>query len=74
MRLNPYKYKCTFDVREGKFLGFYLMKQGMEATQDKFTAFTKTQLRTELEEVDTKHNNSATKYYKKINPISWRHC
>jgi len=39
MRLNP--EKCTFDVQEGKFLGFYLMKQEMEADQDKFTTFTK---------------------------------
>lgn len=33
MILNP--EKCTFDVRDGKFLGFYLSEQGIEANPHK---------------------------------------
>lgn len=33
MRLNP--KKCTFGVRAGKFLGFYLTEWGIEANPDK---------------------------------------
>ena len=38
MRLNP--DKCTFGVRTGKFLGFYLTKRGIEANPDKCRAIT----------------------------------
>ena len=37
MRLNP--EKCTFGVRAGKFLGFYLTERGIEANPDKCRAF-----------------------------------
>src|SRR4051812_4268343 len=37
MRFNP--EKCTFGVRAGKFLGFYLTERGIEANPDKFRAF-----------------------------------
>jgi len=33
MRLNP--EKCTFGVKAGKFLGFYLTKRGIEANLEK---------------------------------------
>lgn len=33
MRLNP--EKCTFEVRTGKFLSFYLTKRGIKANSDK---------------------------------------
>jgi len=33
MRLNP--EKCTFRVKAGKFLGFYLTERGIEANLDK---------------------------------------
>ena len=33
MRLSP--KKCTFVVRAGKFLGFYLTRQGIEVNPDK---------------------------------------
>ena len=36
MRLNP--KKCTFEVCEGKFLGFMIMHRGIEANPDKCTA------------------------------------
>ncbi|KAK2376303.1 hypothetical protein QL285_077105 [Trifolium repens] len=38
MRFNP--EKCTFGVRAGKFLGFYLTKRGIEANPDKCRTFT----------------------------------
>ncbi|MCH79596.1 hypothetical protein A2U01_0000348 [Trifolium medium] len=38
MRFNP--EKCTFGVRAGKFLGFYLTERGIEANSDKCRAFT----------------------------------
>jgi ribonuclease HI len=38
MRFNP--EKCTFGVRAGKFLGFYLTERGIEANPDKCRAFT----------------------------------
>ncbi|MCH82250.1 hypothetical protein A2U01_0003051 [Trifolium medium] len=38
MRFNP--EKCTFGVRAGKFLGFYLTEQEIEANPDKCRAFT----------------------------------
>lgn len=34
IRLNP--NKCTFGVQAGKFLGFMLTKQGIEANPEKF--------------------------------------
>ncbi|XP_058726390.1 uncharacterized protein LOC131597732 [Vicia villosa] len=37
MRFNP--EKCTFGVRAGKFLGFYLTEKGIEANPDKCRAF-----------------------------------
>ncbi|GAU35136.1 hypothetical protein TSUD_394620 [Trifolium subterraneum] len=37
MRFNP--EKCTFGVKAGKFLGFYLMERGIEANPDKCRAF-----------------------------------
>src|SRR3954471_8085360 len=37
MRFNP--EKCTFGVRAGKFLGFYLTERGIEANSDKCRAF-----------------------------------
>ena len=37
MRFNP--EKCTFSVWAGKFLGFYLTEQGVEANPYKFRAF-----------------------------------
>jgi hypothetical protein len=37
MRFNP--EKCTFSVKEGKFLGFYLIERGIEANPDKCRAF-----------------------------------
>ena len=37
MRFNP--EKCTFGVKAGKFLGFYLTEQGIEANRDKCRAF-----------------------------------
>ncbi|CAJ2667015.1 unnamed protein product [Trifolium pratense] len=37
MRFNP--EKCTFGVRAGKFLGFYLTERGIEANPDKCKAF-----------------------------------
>jgi len=36
MRLNP--AKCVFGVEGGKFLGFLLMSQGIEANPDKCRA------------------------------------
>ena len=33
MRFNP--EKCTFGVKAGKFLGFYLTKRGIEANPEK---------------------------------------
>lgn len=36
MRLNL--EKCTFGVREGKFLGFYLIERGIEANPNKCRA------------------------------------
>ncbi len=41
MRLNP--EKCTFGVRAGKFLGFYLTERGIEANPDKCRAVTEMQ-------------------------------
>ncbi|MCI40202.1 hypothetical protein A2U01_0061434, partial [Trifolium medium] len=38
MRFNP--KKCTFGVRVGKFLEFYLIERGIEANPDKCRAFT----------------------------------
>ncbi|MCI36488.1 hypothetical protein A2U01_0057711, partial [Trifolium medium] len=38
MRFNP--EKCTFGVRVGKFLGFYLSERGIEANPNKYKAFT----------------------------------
>ncbi|CAJ2627752.1 unnamed protein product [Trifolium pratense] len=38
MRFNP--EKCTFGVRAGKFLGFYLTERGIEPNPDKCRAFT----------------------------------
>ncbi|GAU26664.1 hypothetical protein TSUD_314410 [Trifolium subterraneum] len=38
MRFNP--EKCTFGIRAGKFLGFYLTERGIEANPDKLRAFT----------------------------------
>ncbi|WJX56033.1 hypothetical protein P8452_41732 [Trifolium repens] len=37
MRFNP--KKCTFGVKAGKFLGFYLTERGIEANPDKCRAF-----------------------------------
>ncbi|CAJ2668042.1 unnamed protein product [Trifolium pratense] len=37
MRFNP--EKCTFGVKAGKFLGFYLTERGIEAHPDKCRAF-----------------------------------
>ncbi|CAJ2636234.1 unnamed protein product [Trifolium pratense] len=37
MRFNP--EKCTFGVRAGKFMGFYLTERGIEANPDKCRAF-----------------------------------
>ncbi|GAU41009.1 hypothetical protein TSUD_178480 [Trifolium subterraneum] len=37
MRFNP--EKCTFGVKAGKFLGFYLTERGIEANPDKCIAF-----------------------------------
>ncbi|GAU42817.1 hypothetical protein TSUD_288450 [Trifolium subterraneum] len=37
MRFNP--EKCTFGVKAGKFLGFYLTKRGIEVNPDKCRAF-----------------------------------
>src|ERR1051325_11663294 len=37
MRVNP--EKCTFGVRAGKFLGFYLTESGIEANPDKCWEF-----------------------------------
>ena len=37
MRFNP--EKCTFGVRAGKFLRFYLTERGIEANPDKCRAF-----------------------------------
>ena len=39
MRFNP--EKCTFGVKEGEFLGFYLTDRGIEANPDKCRAFSK---------------------------------
>jgi hypothetical protein len=39
MRLNP--EKCTFGVKDGKFLGFYLTERRMEANLEKFNAVLK---------------------------------
>ncbi|MCI43524.1 hypothetical protein A2U01_0064761, partial [Trifolium medium] len=36
MRFNP--EKCTFGVKAGKFLGFYLTERGIEANPDKCRA------------------------------------
>ncbi|MCI33348.1 retrotransposon protein putative Ty3-gypsy subclass, partial [Trifolium medium] len=36
MRLNP--EKCTFGIKAGKFLGFYLTERGIEANPDKCDA------------------------------------
>lgn len=38
MRLNP--EKCTFGVQVGKFLGFFLIEQGIEENPNKCRAFT----------------------------------
>ncbi|GAU45489.1 hypothetical protein TSUD_191080 [Trifolium subterraneum] len=38
MRFNP--EKCTFGIRAGKFLGFYLTERRIEANPDKCRAFT----------------------------------
>ncbi|GAU32568.1 hypothetical protein TSUD_218260 [Trifolium subterraneum] len=38
MRFNP--EKCTFGIRAGKFLGFYLTERGIDANPDKCRAFT----------------------------------
>ncbi|GAU42913.1 hypothetical protein TSUD_86510 [Trifolium subterraneum] len=38
MRFNP--EKCTFGIRAGKFLGFYLTERGIKANPDKCRAFT----------------------------------
>ncbi|MCI66105.1 hypothetical protein A2U01_0087363, partial [Trifolium medium] len=38
MQFNP--EKCTFGVRAGKFLSFYLTERGIEANPDKCQAFT----------------------------------
>ncbi|GAU44282.1 hypothetical protein TSUD_371820 [Trifolium subterraneum] len=38
MKFNP--EKCTFGIRAGKFLGFYLTERGIEANPDKCRAFT----------------------------------
>ncbi|GAU34822.1 hypothetical protein TSUD_394480 [Trifolium subterraneum] len=37
MRFNP--EKCTFGIKAGKFLGFYLTERGIEASPDKCRAF-----------------------------------
>ncbi|MCI36026.1 hypothetical protein A2U01_0057248, partial [Trifolium medium] len=37
MRFNA--EKCTFGIKAGKFLGFYLTERGIEANPDKFRAF-----------------------------------
>ena len=37
MRFNP--EKCTSEVKVGKFLGFYLTEQGIEANPEKYRAF-----------------------------------
>ena len=37
IRFNP--EKCTFGVKAGKFLSFYLTKQGIEANPNKCRAF-----------------------------------
>ncbi|GAU25009.1 hypothetical protein TSUD_154830 [Trifolium subterraneum] len=37
MRFNP--EKCTFEVKAGKFLGFYLTERGIEVNPDKCRAF-----------------------------------
>ncbi|PNX63546.1 hypothetical protein L195_g061681, partial [Trifolium pratense] len=37
MRFNP--EKCTFGVKAGKFLEFYLTERGIEANPDKCRAF-----------------------------------
>ncbi|GAU50120.1 hypothetical protein TSUD_192410 [Trifolium subterraneum] len=37
MRFNP--EKCTFGVKAGKFLGFYITERGIEANPDKCRAF-----------------------------------
>ncbi|GAU13013.1 hypothetical protein TSUD_173130 [Trifolium subterraneum] len=36
MRFNP--EKCTFGVKAGKFLGFYLTERGIEANPDKYSS------------------------------------
>ncbi|GAU46466.1 hypothetical protein TSUD_402330 [Trifolium subterraneum] len=42
MRFNP--EKCTFGIRAGKFLGFYLTERGIEANPDKCRALPNSQL------------------------------
>ena len=39
MRFNP--AKCTFRVKAGKFLSFYLNERGIEAKPDKYRTFSK---------------------------------
>lgn len=54
MRHNP--EKCTFGMRVGKFLGFYLTERGIEANPNTFRAATKIRARKLKKEV-LKHQN-----------------
>ncbi|CAJ2646924.1 unnamed protein product [Trifolium pratense] len=51
MRFNP--EKCTFRVRAGKFLGFYLTERGIEANPDKCRAFTELQTPSNKKSIQT---------------------
>ncbi|PNX57945.1 gag-pol polyprotein [Trifolium pratense] len=64
MRFNP--EKCTFGVKAGKFLGFYLTERGIEANPDKCRAFfefptpdLKKSIQTEVKHVPREHNARA---------------
>lgn len=49
MRLNP--KKCTFRVRAGKFLRFYLTEQGIEANPEICSAITEMRLPTTKKDI-----------------------
>ncbi|CAJ2647628.1 unnamed protein product [Trifolium pratense] len=51
MRFNP--EKCTFGVRAGKFLGFYLTERGIEANPDKCRAFAELPTRSDKKSIQT---------------------
>ncbi|MCI56669.1 retrotransposon protein putative Ty1-copia subclass, partial [Trifolium medium] len=49
MRLNP--EKCTFGIKAGKFLGFYLTERGIEANPDKCNAIIQMETPTSKERI-----------------------